>query len=580
MRHLTLAMLALTALPAAAEESVPAPANDGGFQLDTDRQKVIWDAEHIVFKFEKYLAPDFGDALCARDADGLKARLREEARIELPAPGAARGVERRGGPVVEQSLAWGKRREADGDALAAWLLEQHAPIASCEAKRLRILSIEPTEDEEGWRTECLLLTRGTDSEGRPVEINSHHEIELRFADPEAIETQPVISAWRPLDSVRREAERPLLVEATAAFGLDELGLADNWELETELTRQYRFQVAVEDYDRDGYPDLAIATIHGEHLLLRNIEGKRFEDVTALSGVRPSRISRAERPADAMAAFFDADGDGRPELLLGQRIYKNLSGEREEDWFVDVTAKSGLRFDRVPLGVNVADYDLDGDLDLYVIYQKKHDTRPPAVRPWVGDVESGADNELWRNEGGLKFVDVTDEAGAGGGKRQTFAATTLYLDDDRYPDLYLANDFGKNVSLRNKGDGSFEDLSREIGAEDYATSMGVTSGDFDNDGRAEIYVANMYSKMGRRIIEHVGDDDYPPGIYEQIEGSCAGNRLYVRGADGRFDDVGDDLAIEAVGWAYAPSMVDLDGDGWLDIYATTGFMSFERGKPDG
>ena len=60
--------------------------------------------------------------------------------------------------------------------------------------------------------------------------------------------------------------------------------------------------------------------------------------------------------------------------------------------------------------------------------------------------------------------------------------------------------------------------------DFATSMGVATGDLDNDGAPEIYVANMYSKMGRRIIAHVESSDYPPGIFEQIEGSCAGNRL--------------------------------------------------------
>ena len=111
-------------------------------------------------------------------------------------------------------------------------------------------------------------------------------------------------------------------------------------------------------------------------------------------------------------------------------------------------------------------------------------------------------------------------------------------------------------------------------------MGVATGDIDNDGQTDVYVANMYSKMGRRIIGLVGESDYPPGVYRQIQGSCAGNRLYHGQDDGRFHEVSDQAGVNAVGWAYAPLLADFDADGRLDIYATTGFLSFDRKKPDG
>jgi len=95
------------------------------------------------------------------------------------------------------------------------------------------------------------------------------------------------------------------------------------------------------------------------------------------------------------------------------------------------------------------------------------------------------------------------------------------------------------------------------------------------------VANMYSKMGRRIVAHVDEDDYLPGIYQLIRGSLAGNTLYRRDAgQDRFQELSHDFGINGVGWAYAPAMVDLDGDGWLDLYASTGFLSYDREKPDG
>lgn len=191
------------------------------------------------------------------------------------------------------------------------------------------------------------------------------------------------------------------------------------------------------------------------------------------------------------------------------------------------------------------------------------------------------NQLWHNEGGGRFRDVTEESNAGGGLRHSFAAIWHFLDDDQYPDLYIANDFGANVHLRNRGDGTFEDISHESATADFATSMGATSGDLNNDGRPELYVANMYSKMGRRIIGNVCNEDYPSGIYQQIRGSCTGNRLYTLQGDSKaFAEVSELAGVNEVGWAYAPTMADFDSDGLLDIYATTGFMSAQRNKPDG
>ena len=88
-------------------------------------------------------------------------------------------------------------------------------------------------------------------------------------------------------------------------------------------------------------------------------------------------------------------------------------------------------------------------------------------------------------------------------------------------------------------------------------------------------------MGWRIIGQVTPEDYPAGVYEQIVGSCAGNSLYGRDRDDRpYKEQSGTAGVNAVGWAYAPAMVDLDGDGRLDLYATTGYQSFDREKPDG
>jgi hypothetical protein len=232
-----------------------------------------------------------------------------------------------------------------------------------------------------------------------------------------------------------------------------------------------------------------------------------------------------------------------------------------------------------MGCSIADYDGDGLCDLYVLYQGTTAGEEPL--PWVGDDISGAPNVLWKNLGGGRFKNVSVESKASAGKRNSFAATWLYADDDALPDLYVANDFGTNNLLRNKGNGSFEEIAKQNDVADFATSMGVASGDLDNDGSPEIYVANMYSKMGRRIIAQVSEDDYEPGVHKQIKGACAGNRLYKRGPrGGPYTEKSESWGINDIGWAYAPTIADLDNDGLLDLHATTGFLSFDRSKPDG
>jgi hypothetical protein len=112
------------------------------------------------------------------------------------------------------------------------------------------------------------------------------------------------------------------------------------------------------------------------------------------------------------------------------------------------------------------------------------------------------------------------------------------------------------------------------------SMGVTAGDFNNDGHTDIYVANMYSKAGNRIVSNVDRSIYPAALFRKVREATTGNKLYLSKGDGTFTVLSSEKIVADVGWAYGPGFVDLNGDGWLDIYSTAGFRSIERGKPDG
>jgi len=112
------------------------------------------------------------------------------------------------------------------------------------------------------------------------------------------------------------------------------------------------------------------------------------------------------------------------------------------------------------------------------------------------------------------------------------------------------------------------------------SMGVTAGDFNNDGITDFYVNNMYSKAGKRVIGNLPDDVYDPLTDKKLRSLVDGSELYVGAGNYQYEPSGNKLNVDAVGWSWGPSMADFNNDGWPDIYATAGYISVDRSKPDG
>ncbi len=175
--------------------------------------------------------------------------------------------------------------------------------------------------------------------------------------------------------------------------------------------------------------------------------------------------------------------------------------------------------------------------------------------------------------------MTESSGASGGNRSTFTAVWLDADEDGWPDLYVINEFGRGVLLVNRTDGTFRESSIEDDPGDFG-SMGVTAGDYDNDGHIDIYVGNMYSKAGNRVMGNLWPGSYPEPIMAKLRSFTHGSQLHHNLGKLKFERIGRELQVADVGWAYGPAMADLNNDGWLDIYATCGFISRSRDDPDG
>ncbi|HQX52268.1 MAG TPA: VCBS repeat-containing protein [Planctomycetaceae bacterium] len=560
---------------------IPVEVPAGFTGLGEAKQKEIWDAEHVTFEIETHMGRKLVAELQKRSTDQLAGFFHAGFSGIVPQRTTPATTEK--SSITETTYAVDKTGSinVDADGFSRHLIESIHAVPENAKGRFRVLQIARVQDAasaDTWQLSVLLTLGGTNAAAEPITYVSSGRMRCRFSSDDDIIAGRIIESWDVDSESVRSGRNALMEEATSRVGLDRLPIKDNWTCEPEDVRQYRFQTAVEDFNSDGFLDIAVATADDQRFVLQwNPQIGQYEDVAKSLGL--SNVS----PTDSrsyLACWIDFDDDGDVDLILGKSLFRNVEGKT----FEPVANNGGLRFAFNPMGCVVADYDGDGLLDLYVVYQRDKNTdairdgKPPA---WVGDDDSGAFNQLWRNEGNGTFTEVTYSAKATGGKRHSFAATWLHANDDHYPDLYVANDFARNSLLINQGDGSFEDVAEDSDVGDFATSMGVASGDINGDGIPEIYVANMYSKMGRRIIAQVSAQDYPAGIYEQLVGSCAGNRMYSTQGDVReFQEVSEQLGVNAVGWAYAPAFADFDGDGSLDVYATTGFLSFDRRKPDG
>jgi hypothetical protein len=449
--------------------------------------------------------------------------------------------------------------------------------------KFKVFRLLPGAGERpGGRSTVLLEADGTLGARGFVQVRAVWEIDWARG-----EDGWRIAELRPLSFERASLlERPFTEVTTPALGENPsyggqllVGL-DAWRTRLDAACGidiYGHQgVSVGDFDGDGWEDIYVPQPAGlPNRLYRNRGDGTFEDVTDGAGVGVLDTTGG-------ALFADLDGDADQDLIVVTPLevlaFENGGKGRFERRAGTGLEKAGEE-GASSMGVAAADYDRDGDLDLYVfcyIFWAGAGTKTHTSYPYpYHDANNGAPNYLLRNDGGWRFTDVTAASGMGENNRRfSLAASWCDYDDDGDPDLYVANDFGRNNLYRNEGDGMFRDVAAEAGVEDIGNGMSVAWEDYDADGRMDLYVGNMWSSAGNRLVDQPAFRKASAGVQDVYRRMARGNSLFRNLGDGRFEDVSEESGTTFGRWAWSSMFIDHDSDGREDIYVANGFVTNE------
>ena len=358
-------------------------------------------------------------------------------------------------------------------------------------------------------------------------------------------------------------------------------------------------LAVGDFNGDGYDDIFFCNQLGKCALYRNNRDGTFQDVTEDAG-----IGLGDRVCVA-ATWADFDNDGHQDLFVtstrgGNVLFKNLGNGR----FKDVTEKAGLTYVGHSMAAISFDYDNDGYVDLLVTNtaQWTQEAKDASARYYPGGNDLiemvGRPKEfnlLYRNNGDGTFTNVTEKAGL---KGQGWCGDAAVFDynEDGWLDVLTTNMFGRSQLYRNNGDGTFTDVTEQTLLRTSWGASGVKVFDFNNDGKLDVFIADMHSDMW--LTADLGYDTRTVVVdtkkYPYVTGPRAktsqramdtekeyadkfrvryrevvfGNTLFKNLGGGKFDEISDQAGMETW-WPWGAAPGDFDNDGYEDVFLPSG-----------
>jgi enediyne biosynthesis protein E4 len=343
-------------------------------------------------------------------------------------------------------------------------------------------------------------------------------------------------------------------------------------------------VAIGDINNDGLADIFFTANQGSNKLYLNKGDFKFEDISDKAGFKE------KKQWSTGTVMVDINNDGWLDIFVCNAGSMEDSSLRKNQLFInnhdltftEAAAKYGLDNTGYTTQVSFFDYDLDGDLDCFIInnspispnslnYANQRDL-PDASWP-VASVWKGGGDHLFRNDNG-HFTEVTKQAGIHGSLISFGLGVTVGdVNNDGYPDVYVSNDyFERDYLYINQKDGTFKDELEQCMQHTSLASMGADFGDINNDGYPDIFTTDMLPGDDYRIKTTLSFEDINVYRLKQQNGfyhQYFQNTLQLNNKNGTFTDIANYGGVAATDWSWGGLMFDADNDGLLDIYVCNG-----------
>jgi len=342
-------------------------------------------------------------------------------------------------------------------------------------------------------------------------------------------------------------------------------------------------IAIGDLNNDGLPDIFFTANQGSNKLYVNQGNFKFRDITKSAGIID------DSTWSTGVVFVDINNDGWLDIYVcssghmstGKRKNK-LYINNHNSTFTEAAAQYGLDIKAYTTQVSFFDYDMDGDLDCFMINNSpvpvnqlnyaNHRDLPEQDWP-VGDFLKGGGDHLYRNDNG-HFTEVTKQAGIHGTLISFGLGVSVGdINGDGYPDVFVSNDsYERDYLYINQKNGTFKDELENCMQHTSFSSMGADIADINNDGYPDIFTTDMLPLNDYRLKTtgafdniDIFNEKLKSGFYYQY----TQNTLQLNNRNGMFCDIANYAGVDATDWSWGSLMFDMDNDGWNDLYVCNG-----------
>ncbi len=333
-------------------------------------------------------------------------------------------------------------------------------------------------------------------------------------------------------------------------------------------------VAVGDINNDGFEDLYFTSNQESNKLYLNQGGFKFKDITESAGVSDANgwstgVSMIDINNDGwLDIYVCKSGSLENHDLRRNKLFLN----QKDNSFKEVSAEYGLDHFGFSTQAYFFDYDLDNDLDMYLVNHRADFRNNITINPELQKTkEAFFSDQLFRNDGNT-FKNVTKEAGLEN-KAWGLSASLGDFNNDNLPDIYVANDFLEPDFLYiNQGDGTFKDEVLNRFKHISANSMGSDFADLNNDLKPDLVVLDMMAEdhiRGKQNMATMSTDNFNLLVNSGYHHQYMSNMLQLNNGDGHFSEIGQLAGIAKTDWSWAPLIADFDNDGYNDLFVSNG-----------